>query len=168
MIVRELKPSERNGDEIDRIEGAMTPFLEPTQASGRALMQRALRGPVIMLNLLRFRVVADYSAFPEIAPAKPISGAEAYDRYIEHTLPFLRQSGGELVFYGEGGPFLIGPDVERWDRAMLVRQNSVADFIAFAEHREYLKGIGHRTAALEDSRLLPLSELSVDALRKSS
>jgi len=128
-------------------------------------MQRGIQGPVFMLNLLRFRTVADYSAFPEIAPVEPISGAEAYDRYIEHTLPFLRQSGGDFVFYGEGGQFLIGPDTERWDRAMLIRQNSVEDFIAFASHHEYLLGIGHRTAALEDSRLLPLAELSFNKLR---
>ena len=141
----------------------MERYLEPTQASGRALMQRGLRGPVFMLNLLRFRAVADYSAFPDIAPASHISGAEAYDRYIEHTLPFLHESGGDLVFYGEGGPFLIGPDREHWHRAMLVRQNSIEDFLAFANHQEYLKGIGHRTAALEDSRLLPLSEISLTA-----
>jgi uncharacterized protein (DUF1330 family) len=139
----------------------MEHFLQPTQASGRALMQRGLRGPVFMLNLLRFRAVADYSEFPDIAPEAPISGAEAYDRYVEHTLRLLRESGGDLVFYGEGGPFLIGPDEERWHRAMLVRQNSIEDFIAFASHQEYLKGIGHRTAALEDSRLLPLSAMPV-------
>ncbi|HEY4357025.1 MAG TPA: hypothetical protein VGN16_14850 [Acidobacteriaceae bacterium] len=137
----------------------METYLEPTQASGRALMQRGLHGPVYMLNLLRFRAVADYSAFPDLAPATPISGMKAYDRYVEHTLPFLHESGGDVVFYGEGGPFLIGPDHERWDRAMLVRQNSLEDFLAFANHQEYLKGIGHRSAALDDSRLLPLSAM---------
>jgi hypothetical protein len=30
--------------------------------------------------------------------------------------------------------------------------------MAFASNAEYLAGIGHRTAALEDSRLLPLQE----------
>ncbi len=39
-----------------------------------------------------------------------------------------------------------------------MRQRSVADFMAFASDAEYLAGIGHRTAALEDSRLLPLVE----------
>ncbi len=141
----------------------MERYLEPTQVSGRALMQRGLRGPVFMLNLLRFRTVADYSAFPDLAPTAPIRGAEAYDRYISHTLPFLKKSGGEVVFYGEGGPFLIGPDAEHWDRVMLVRQNSIEDFVAFANHQEYLKGIGHRTAALEDSRLLPLSGIPFSA-----
>lgn len=41
---------------------------------------------------------------------------------------------------------------------MMIRQNSVQDFLAFASNPEYLKIIGHRTAALEDSRLLPLTE----------
>jgi hypothetical protein len=41
---------------------------------------------------------------------------------------------------------------------MLVQQSSLASFMAFASNAEYLAGIGHRTAALEDSRLLPLEE----------
>lgn len=55
-----------------------------------------------------------------------------------------------------GGAFLIGPASQRWDLAMLVRQQSVQAFLAFSSQREYLAGIGHRMAALEDSRLLPL------------
>ena len=90
-------------------------YLEPTQDSGRAFMMRGIEGPVVMLNLLRFREVADYSATPELAPAAPISGAEAYDRYVAHTLPFLEESGGEMMFLGTGGPFLIGPSDEHWD-----------------------------------------------------
>lgn len=39
---------------------------------------------------------------------------------------------------------------------MVVRQNSVAAFMAFAGDPAYLAGLGHRTAAIEDSRLLPL------------
>jgi uncharacterized protein (DUF1330 family) len=137
----------------------MTAYLEPTQAAGRALFGRGIAGEVVMLNLLRFRDVADYSATPELAPGKPISGAEPYDRYIAHTLPHLKASGGDLVFLGEGGPWLIGPEGERWDRVMLVRQQSLASFMAFAEDKAYLAGLGHRTAALADSRLLPLVEM---------
>ncbi len=111
-----------------------------------------------MLNLLRFHEVADYAQYPELAPATPISGEQAYRRYIAHTEPFLRQSGGEVRFFGKGGPFLIGPHVERWDAAMLVRQDSVASFMAFASNKDYLAGMGHRVAALEDSRLLPIVE----------
>jgi hypothetical protein len=133
-------------------------YLEPTQESGRALFVRGIPGPVVMLNLLRFRAVADYSANPELAPASPISGEAAYRLYMLHTLPYLHASGGELLFYGKGGSFLIGPSDERWDATMLIRQSSVASFFAFASNEGYLSGMGHRVAALEDSRLLPLVE----------
>jgi hypothetical protein len=131
-------------------------YLEATQAAGRELFTRGIAGPVVMLNLLRFRTVADYSAHPELAPAAPISGAAAYQRYMAHTLPHLHASGGEVIFFGDGGPFLIGPAAERWDAALLVRQRSLADFLAFSSNEAYLAGMGHRVAALEDSRLLPL------------
>ncbi len=133
-------------------------FLDVTQEAGAALLARNISGEVVVLNLLRFRDVADYSANPELMPGKPISGAEAYQKYIDHTLPFLRKSGGDLVFLGKGDRYLIGPQDEQWDLVMLVRQSSLSDFITFSSNQEYLAGMGHRTAALEDSRLLPLVE----------
>jgi hypothetical protein len=136
-------------------------YLEPTQEAGFAFITRRLQGSVVMLNLLRFCEIADYSATPQLAPEFPISGAQAFQLYIEHTLPFLRESGGDLLFLGAGARFLIGPRSERWDMVMLVQQSSVASFLAFASHQPYLAGMGHRTAALEDSRLLPLSEIAL-------
>lgn len=136
----------------------MTRYIQPTQENGRAFMMRGITGSVVMLNLLRFHDVADYSQSPELAPPEPITGAQAFDRYIEHTRPFLEKSGGELVFLAKGGPYLIGPASERWDLVMLVRQRSVESFMAFAADEAYLAGLGHRTAAIEDSRLLPLVE----------
>jgi len=85
-----------------------------TEEAGRAFFMRGVSGPVTMLN----------------------DGATAYQRYMDHTLPLLRKSGGDLVFL----------------------ERSVANFMAFATDKEYLAGIGHRAAALEDSRLLPLVE----------
>ena len=133
-------------------------YLEPTNENAVLLFQRGITGPVTMLNLLRFREEADYSAFPDLAPGAPISGREAYDRYVEHTEPFLAALGGELRFLGSGGHYLIGPLDERWDVAMLVRHQSVEAFLGMAQNQEYLAGLGHRVAALEDSRLLPIVE----------
>ena len=75
-------------------------YLDVTPEAGAALFSRQLPGEVVMLNLLRFRDVADYSATPELEPAEPISGREAYQKYIDHTLPLLKESGGDLVFLG--------------------------------------------------------------------
>ena len=133
-------------------------FLEPTNETGRLLLERQIAGPVAMLNLLRFREQADYSSNPELAPAEPITGRAAYDLYTAHTKPFLEAAGGKVLFVGEGGHFLIGPESERWEMVMLVEHANVATFMGMASNGEYLSGLGHRTAALEDSRLLPVTE----------
>jgi len=111
-----------------------------------------------MLNMLRLREVADYSGSPDLAPETQITGREAFQKYIDHTLPFLKESGGELLLLGEGGNFFIGPNDEQWNVVMLVKQRTIESFFAFASNPEYLAGIGHRTAAILDSRLLPIVE----------
>ena len=97
----------------------MTTYLEPTQESGRAFFTRGIDGRVVMLNLLRYRAVADYSATPELEPRSPISGEAAYRRYMDHTRPHLERSGGVVLFFGRGGPFLVGPAHENDGRLNL-------------------------------------------------
>ena len=133
-------------------------FLEATEESAVEFFSRDISGPVTMLNLLCFRDVADYAGNPALKPGREISGREAFQKYIDHTLPFLNDTGGDIQFLGEGGKFFVGPQSERWDLVMLIRQNSMADFFNFASNEDYLSGIGHRTAALTDSRLMPLLE----------
>ncbi|MCB9588229.1 MAG: DUF1330 domain-containing protein [Polyangiaceae bacterium] len=146
------------------VTSAQRTYLEVTEAAGRDFVQRGLQGPVVMLNLLKYRQVADYSAHPELAPSTPVSGEAAYGVYMEHTLPLLQRSGGSILFWGRGAPFLIGPTEEAWDAMLLVKQASVESFLAFASDPAYLAGVGHRIAALEDSRLLPLTEEAVPGM----
>ena len=131
-------------------------YIEASDANGRLVMERLLAGPVAMLNLLQFRSVADYSAFPDLAPAIPISGRAAYDLYMRHTMPFLEAAGGKVLFTAVGGHYLIGPVDEVWDMAILVEHASLQALMDMANNPEYMAGMGHRTAALADSRLLPL------------
>ena len=131
-------------------------YLEPTQESGKELFTRGIQGPVVMLNLIRFNETADYSDYPDLQPKKAITGEQAYQKYMQHTQPFLEKSGGELMFLGQAGKYFIGPSEQQWDVVLLVKQKSLADFMAFASNPEYLAGIGHRMAAIKDSRLLPI------------
>ena len=133
-------------------------YLDVTQEAGAELFSRNISGEVLMLNLLRFRDVADYSEFPELAPNEPISGREAYRKYMTHTTPYLVESGGSMMLMAEAGKNLIGPADEQWDVAMIIRQRSLADFMAFASNPGFMAGLGHRKAALLDSRLLPMLE----------
>jgi uncharacterized protein (DUF1330 family) len=132
--------------------------IEPTYEAGAAFFGDPPEGPIVMLNLLRYREVADYSAHPDLAPQSPISGRDAYRIYAAHTHPMLSAAGGEVLFTGSSMPLLIGPADETWDAVLLVRHPSAEVFLSFAQNEEYLAGVGHRTAALADSRLLPIVE----------
>ncbi len=133
-------------------------YVDATDENGRLVFGRGLSGPVTMLNLLRFRETADYSATPDLSPAEPITGAAAYDTYLREATPFVNAVGARVAFLGDAGHYLIGPTDRRWDRVMLVAYPDVADFLGMARNEDYLATIGHRTAALEDSRLLPIVE----------
>ncbi|MEM9652422.1 MAG: DUF1330 domain-containing protein [Actinomycetota bacterium] len=133
-------------------------FFDPSESNVKRLLARNIEGPVVMLNLVRFKSIADYREYPDIAPDLTVSGREAYDLYMAATLPLLEASGGSLDFVGAGGHCFVGPDDERWDLALLVKQANVESFFQFAENPDFLAGVGHRYAALEDSRILPLSQ----------
>jgi len=131
-------------------------YLEPTQEAGASLFSRNMESEIYMLNLLRFKQVADYTAHPHLAPQRPISGQLAFNSYIKHTIPFLEESGGEIVFMGTCKEFFIGPSDEKWDFVMLIKQQSLQSFLSFASNPAYMDILGHREAAIIDSRLLPV------------
>lgn len=133
-----------------------TPFLDVTPEAGRAYFSNPPKGEIVMLNLLKFKDIADYSQSPSIAPKEAVSGKEAYQLYMDYTLPFLKEAGSEVLFAGKSNAFLIGPSEEDWDLVLLVKHKDAATFLAFAQNEKYLAITGHRTAALEDSRLLPI------------
>lgn len=137
----------------------MKHYLDVTPERGKEFYQDFLqKGKVVMLNMLRFKLRADYKGLEDIQPQREISGEEAYRLYMKHTLPHLAQAGSRILFQGSSKHFLIGPEQEEWDALLLVEHESVLKFMEFARNEDYLKHAGHRTAALEDSRLLPISE----------
>lgn len=137
-----------------------TSFLDVTPGAGRNYFSNPPKGEIVMLNLLKFKDIADYSHSPSIAPKETISGKEAYQLYMDHTLPFLKEAGSEVIFAGKSNSFLIGPSQEDWDIVLLVKHQDAATFLAFARDEKYLTVAGHRTAALKDSRLLPIETIS--------
>jgi uncharacterized protein (DUF1330 family) len=108
--------------------------------------------PVVMLNLLRFRETARYDD-----PLDVCSGREAYKRYSQTALKTIAAVGGGVIFSGRAAESLIGPPHEVWHQIFLVRYPSPAAFRAMLSMPDYLAAVKHRTAALEDSRLTPVT-----------
>ena len=140
----------------------MKNYIDASPEAGKEFYQKFHdKGKIVMLNLLKFKAKADYTNLEELKPTKNISGEEAYHLYLDSTLPHLEKAGSRVIYYGKSQSFLIGPDSEKWDVVLLVEHESVLKFMEFAQNPDYLKTAGHRTAALEDSRLLPTSELNL-------
>ncbi|GAB88853.1 DUF1330 domain-containing protein [Gordonia rhizosphera] len=113
--------------------------------------------PVTMLNLLRYREVADYSGAEDLTPVEPITGAEAYRIYTEGAMPHLRAAGAQVISHGQCGPTVIGPADEEWDSILIVRYPNPAAFVDMVKAPEYQSLSRHRTAALADARLIATS-----------
>ena len=112
--------------------------------------------PVVMLNLLRFRELAVY---PEGFDAEPCSGREAMQRYGAMAEVLVSKAGGRPIWMGSVNDAFIAPDGEVWDDVVLVYYPSRKHFIDMVESRAYQAAKPHRTAALEDSRLIETTTL---------
>jgi uncharacterized protein (DUF1330 family) len=133
---------------------AMTGHIEPTASQLERFVGDDPGISPVMLNLLRYRDTADYSAVPELDPGRPVTGREAYAAYSEAVLPILAGLGGGIEMFGACHGTLIGPDGDEWDDIVLVRYPSTQAFVGMVTSEEYRAIQGHRTAALADSRLV--------------
>ena len=126
--------------------------VEPSAESLQAFLGGAEDdAPIVMINLLRYREQARY---PDGFAAEPCSGREAYGRYGAVAVQRIASVGGRLLWMGSVQATVIGPDAEHWDDAVLAEYPSRKKFIEMVSQPEYLAVAPHRTAALEDSRLI--------------
>jgi uncharacterized protein (DUF1330 family) len=126
--------------------------VHPTSEQVQALTSSTDDGPIVMLNLLRFKPMAD-------GIDEGVSGAEAYARYSVAADPFLQAVGGRLINAVQVQGSVIGPPEPEWDLVLLVEYPSRQKFLEMATNPEYLKIHAHREAALADSRLIVCSAL---------
>lgn len=134
----------------------MTRVIDPTPESFSALKREVPPDtPIVMLNLLKFRQQASY---PQDSGHAPCSGREAYARYQAHANPAVRSVGGDLLWSGTALSHPIAPPDESWDEVLLVRYPSVQAFFGMVMDPEYQRQTVHRSAALEDARLVCIQQ----------
>jgi uncharacterized protein (DUF1330 family) len=117
-------------------------FIEPTQEQIEALASSSETGPVVMINLLRFR---------------PDGGAAAYAHYGEGVMPCLDAAGARVLWHGRPDTVVIGETADLWDEVVLVEYPSRQAFLAMVTSTDYQAIAGRRTEALIDSRLIACS-----------
>lgn len=126
--------------------------VDPTREDLQRLAAEVPPGvPVVMLNLLRFR---ERAAYPAGQGEPGASGRSAYAAYSREIQPILRRVGGQPLWRGEAKSAPIAPEGETWDEVLLVSYPSVGAFLEMVTSPDYRAITFHRTAALEDSRLI--------------
>ncbi len=106
--------------------------------------------PVVMLNLNRYRDVADYGDGRD----EQVSGRDAYLRYGVVAFAAIASVGGRILWSTDAQEIVIGCEHDRYDEVVAVWYPSRAAFLALAEHPGYVDALAHRTAALEQATLL--------------
>ena len=121
--------------------GAMAQIApEPKQIE--KLLQGPAEGPVVMVNLLRFKDKAD-------APDEGLSGEEAYGKYGARMVEWVTSQGARLIWSGRVDSLVIGDTEEHFDVVALMEYPSRSEFLRIAGDPRVAEFAVHRTAGLE-------------------
>lgn len=129
--------------------------IDPTRDQVRALRDGGRDGPVVMLNLLKFRKIANY---PADTAEPPCSGVAAYARY-QHafTVAVGGISQAEVIYDGPCEQVFIGqagtPETD-WDKVLIVRYPTRQHFLNMMADTGYRDALVHRYAGLERTVLI--------------
>ena len=94
-------------------------------------------GPVVMLNLLRFKE----------------DGRAGYEEYARRIQPFLENLGATVLFVGDLSTVLVAPEDHDWDTMLIVRYPSRQAFSSMVADPNYQEITHLRTDALEEAVL---------------
>jgi uncharacterized protein (DUF1330 family) len=117
--------------------------VDPRGADLKRFLAEDPGGPVVMLNLLRFK--AD-------------GGKERYLDYVKHFRDTASRFGAEVLYSGEGSTTLVAEQGQDWDAVLLVRYPDRQSFSKMVADPDYSAGTHLRTEALEEAVLQATSE----------
>jgi uncharacterized protein (DUF1330 family) len=128
-------------------------YIDPSPENFQAFKDLPRDEPIHMLNLLRYRDLAEYPEGHEHA-GKGWSGRRAYQEYGATSGPIFRGVGGVIVWRGAFQTMVTGPGDKHWDDGFVAQYPSSAAFFAMLKNPDYQLAVVNRTAALVDSRLM--------------
>jgi len=121
----------------------------PSGEQLRALLEDRSPGPIVMLNLLKFR---ERAAYPDGRDGG--SGRDAYMRYASAMRRIVEAAGGRFLFSADVRSVVIGEVGEPWDVVGIVEYPSRAVFHQLATSSEVQEIGVHREAGLAGQLLI--------------
>ena len=108
------------------------------------MTQPGPEGPVYMVNLLRFKDVAEY----EDGRETDLTGYEAYQIYGRGVVELLPKYGGELVFAADVTFLALGQVEDLWDEVAIAKYPNRGALFEMTTSDEWRELAVHRTAGL--------------------
>ena len=71
--------------------------------------------------------------------------------------------GGRQIYVGKPEGVVTGPADEHWDLIFIAEYPNAGAFLAMVTDPDYREHVKHRTAAVEDSRLIRLAPITPGA-----
>jgi len=131
----------------------MSGYVDPSREQFEAFKALPRDTPIHMLNLIKYRDVADYPAgHPN--HGKGLSGQEAYREYGRAIAPILARVGAQRQWGGGKLECVVTGREGEWDDAFVMGYPNSAAFLEMVTDPEYRQHVAHRTAAVADSRLI--------------
>jgi uncharacterized protein (DUF1330 family) len=125
-----------------RFENELYPMRDEQRT---AMFEPGPPGPIVMVNLLKFKPQADY----EDKRPTSLSGREAYAIYGRAVVPLIMGVGGRLLFGADVSFLMLGQAEPLWDQVALAEYPNRAALVAMASSAEYQAIAVHRAAGLE-------------------
>ncbi len=123
--------------------------ITPNREAFKQLASARDEGPVVMLNLLKFKQTSDRS---------DRSGREEYNDYGRSARRMVEERGGRVVWMGRPEQVLIGDETNEWDAVALVEYPSRKAFIEMVSTPKYMEAHEHREGGLERTVLIAMHE----------
>ena len=135
----------------------------PNQEQMQGFMEPGPDGPIYMVNLLKYKDVAEYEDGRETA----LTGREAYQVYAVAVADLLVQFGGGMIFGGEVSRLMLGEVEDLWDEvaiAMYPSRKAMLEMMMSPTMQE----IGqHRAAGLAGQLNIETTAIDMGAPKKA-
>ena len=116
----------------------------PNEDQIKGFLEPGAKGPICMVNLLKFKEKAEY----EDGRETDLSGREAYELYEQDVKQLLQGIGGGIGFEGDVERLMLGEVEELWDVVALAVWPSRQTMFEVMQSPEMQEISVHRTAGL--------------------
>jgi uncharacterized protein (DUF1330 family) len=117
--------------------------VDPTGRDLKRFLAEDPGGPVVMLNLLRFRPASEDDG----------GGRASYREYARRFREQSSRFGAEVLYVGDGSTALVAEDGQAWDAVLIVRYPSRQAFSDMVRDPDYSAITHLRTQALSEAVL---------------